>query len=65
MDKPIYECAMYVYEMVKVTGKRFAFSVLMISPRSFLGNNNIPFVKVIEASKFINAHKFSEKFPKK
>lgn len=35
MDKPSYECAMYVYEMAKVAGKRFAFGVWMISPRSF------------------------------
>lgn len=35
MDKPSYECAMYVYEMAKVANKRFAFGVWMISPRSF------------------------------
>jgi trimethylamine--corrinoid protein Co-methyltransferase len=35
MDKPSYECARYVYEMAKVAGKRFAFGVWMISPRTF------------------------------
>ncbi len=39
MDKPSYECAMYVHEMAKVAGKRFAFGIWMISPRSFDAKN--------------------------
>ena len=39
MDKPTYECAMYVNEMAKVAGKRFAFGIWMISPQSFDAKN--------------------------
>jgi trimethylamine--corrinoid protein Co-methyltransferase len=35
MDKPSYECAMYVREMAQAAGKRFAFGIWMISPKSF------------------------------
>jgi trimethylamine--corrinoid protein Co-methyltransferase len=35
MDKPTPKCADYIYEMAQVAGKRFAFGVWMISPRSF------------------------------
>jgi trimethylamine--corrinoid protein Co-methyltransferase len=39
MDKPSYECAMYVREMAQAADKRFAFGVWMISPKSFDENN--------------------------
>jgi trimethylamine--corrinoid protein Co-methyltransferase len=35
MDKPSYECAMYVREMAQAADKRFAFGIWMISPKSF------------------------------
>lgn len=35
MDKPTIECANYVYEMAKAAGKRYAYGIWMISPRSF------------------------------
>ena len=35
MDKPSYECAMYVREMAQAAKKRFAFGIWMISPKSF------------------------------
>ena len=35
MDKPSYECAMYVREMAQAANKRFAFGIWMISPKSF------------------------------
>jgi trimethylamine--corrinoid protein Co-methyltransferase len=35
MDKPSYECAKYVFEMAEAAGKRKAFGVWMISPKSF------------------------------
>jgi trimethylamine:corrinoid methyltransferase-like protein len=39
MDKPSYECAMYVREMAQAANKRFAFGIWMISPKSFDVNN--------------------------
>jgi trimethylamine--corrinoid protein Co-methyltransferase len=39
MDKPSYECAMYVREMAQAANKRFAFGIWMISPKSFDMNN--------------------------
>ena len=39
MDKPSYECAMYVREMAQAAGKRFTFGIWMISPKSFDRNN--------------------------
>lgn len=35
MDKPSYECALYVREMAQAANKRFTFGVWMISPKSF------------------------------
>jgi len=35
MDKPTIECANYVYEMAQVAGKRYAYGIWMISPRTF------------------------------
>jgi trimethylamine--corrinoid protein Co-methyltransferase len=35
MDKPTPRCADYVYEMAQAAGKRLAFGIWMISPRSF------------------------------
>ena len=35
MDKPSYECAKYVFEMAEAAGKRKAFGIWMISPKSF------------------------------